>query len=100
MHVRCDALWKQAELRITLSLGHIAKHLIVSAIFLNDVQAVFNGRFLARFHWYRIIGSRNSPDLSIPAERTALIGLARPGGQMSLTLVPLGQVDNAQRPSE
>src|SRR4030095_11014686 len=42
--VGCDALWKEAECRIAVSLGHVAEHLVVGAVLLNYVKAVFDRR--------------------------------------------------------
>src|SRR5439155_18007146 len=75
-----DPLRKQAKLRVTIALRHVAEDLIVRAIFLDDINAVLDRRRIARYCGDRIVGWARGAGRSMGAQRTGAIGQGRVGG--------------------
>ena len=51
--VRRHALAENAQIRVAVAFAHVAKHLIVSAIFLDDIDDVLENAWLADAFWHR-----------------------------------------------
>jgi hypothetical protein len=93
--VGCDVFGKKAQSRVAVALGKISEKLIISAVFLDDVDAILDGAGPARNGGHGTV--RRHPGGFLAGAGRALVTL---GGISCKFLLPVPaprQVDDAER---
>ena len=86
---------EQAQPWLAVPLRHVAEHLIVSAILLDDVDAVLDGGLVADATWDRVVGGDPfNTRCGVALQRAAGVGLGGVGGH----LLRRRRIDDAYRP--
>src|SRR5262245_19868037 len=98
--IRRYLLREEAEIRVAISLGHIAKDLVVSAILFDDVNAMLDGAGVAELRRDGITYRRLYTHARIGSERRALEHFIGPGRHLLRQFFGRRQVHDAQRPAE
>ena len=95
--IRRDALRENAERRIAIAFRHVTQHLIVSAVLLDNVENVFNGRLLAHLPRNGVARELFQQRVRSRHDGHARVGALRPVLELIVQLVAPGQVDDLQR---
>src|SRR5262249_46280205 len=89
-------LREEAKRRVSVTFRHVAQHLVVGAVFLDDIETVFDwGMFAGALRDGMIQWSRSGTERS-RVQRAAAVGLGGVHGELLFDPVASGKVDEAQ----
>src|SRR5207244_3097052 len=77
-----DIFAEQTKTRVAIALRQVAKNLVVGAVFLDDVNAVFDRAPVSNFCGNRVPGRAGPVWAQVGPDRTATIGLGSPRGHL------------------
>src|SRR5205823_9753649 len=100
MMVGRDLRRENAEAGIAVSLRQIAQHLIIRAVFLDHVNAIFDRAGITRSARNRIAGRTPGGHARVRLQWTALVALSRVGLELLEKFLPLTNRDDRQRPAK
>src|SRR5712692_10008822 len=94
MMIRSNLIRKETKVRVTVAFFYVAEDLIISAVLLDDVDAVFDRARLTYFPGNRVPIGRLGGYALVGPQRAAPVGLLAIGGHPRWRW----QIDNAQGP--